>query len=64
MALMLNSLVHVVLYLYYGLTGIGIRPDWKVIIIENVVLRDRAVINVIVEFSIIYPFIYFTASSH
>ena len=65
MALMLNSLVHVVLYLYYGLTGIGIRPDWKVIIIENVVLRDRApLINVIVKFSIIYPFIYFTASSY
>ena len=40
MALMLNSLVHVVLYLYYGLTGIGIRPDWKVMIIANVILRD------------------------
>ena len=64
MALMLNSLVHVVLYLYYGLTGIGIRPDWKVIIIQNVVLRHLDVINVIVEFSITYPFIYFTASSY
>ena len=40
MALMLNSLVHVVLYLYYGLTGIGIRPDWKVIIFENLLLLD------------------------
>ena len=44
MALMLNSLVHVVLYLYYGLTGIGIRPDWKVMIIANVILRYLATI--------------------
>lgn len=29
MPLMLNALVHVVLYLYYGLTGIGIYPQWK-----------------------------------
>lgn len=29
MALMLNSLVHVVLYLYYGLTAIGMQPGWK-----------------------------------
>ena len=34
MALMLNSLVHVVLYLYYGLTGIGIKPNWKVLKLE------------------------------
>ena len=52
MALMLNSLVHVVLYLYYGLTGIGIRPDWKVMIIENLLLMDLTpycLVNGIVE---------------
>lgn len=29
MPLTLNALVHVVLYLYYGLTAIGIHPEWK-----------------------------------
>jgi len=29
MPLMLNAFVHVVLYLYYGLTAIGIHPPWK-----------------------------------
>ena len=29
MPLTLNALVHVVLYLYYGLTAVGIQPGWK-----------------------------------
>lgn len=29
MPLTLNAFVHIVLYLYYGLTAIGIHPQWK-----------------------------------
>jgi len=39
MPLTLNAAVHVVLYLYYGLTAMGIRPQWKRLLTEMQLLQ-------------------------
>lgn len=39
MPLMLNALVHVFLYLYYGLTAIGYQPPWKQRLTEMQILQ-------------------------
>nr|WDS84446.1 elongation of very long chain fatty acids protein 5 [Apocyclops royi] len=39
MPLLLNALVHVFLYLYYGLTAIGIQPSWKRLLTELQILQ-------------------------